>query len=1076
VGLYLNLATPAEREQIYRTIVESAQEGVWVVDAGDRTTFVNPKMAALLGYAADEMLGVSPLAFLDELDAELYLARAARLRQGLADDLDLRYRRKDGSRIWALLRVSPLFDSQGEYAGALAMATDISARKQAEELQAALSTINQAINSTLDGAEIMQRVTFEAARALASETASIMLREEQGWVVRYAYGFDADVVGRVYLDRDAQHAVLAAQVKDLVVVDDAQEDRRIQPELAQTYHIRSFLVVPLIMRGDVIGVSFFNHHSHAVPFSPAQLDFARQLAAALSLALENARLYQAEQAARLDLEQRVMERTASLAEATQELERSNASLSARASQMAALAAISQALAEAGFDSEALLDTIAHWTAEVIGDSCAISQVSADGSLLAPTAVYHRDPEALPFLRQVYAPAPGRPNLTLSQQVVQTGQSVLVPVVPEADQRAVVPAELHGYLARFGIHSVIVVPMRARGRVIGTLAVARDVPGRSYTPEDQTFLQALADRAALAILGAELYRQLAEANQALSQREAALYSTAARLQAEIAERARAEAQLVYQAHVLANVTDAVYATDAEFRITAWNHAAEELFGIPAGEAVGRLLNDVLAGAFLDPDEQTVAKIVGETGRYRGQIRYDRRDGTSIISETTGMILRDESGAVAGYIGVNRDITKRKQIEAQRDASLQALARQTERLQIVHDIDRAVLAARAAHEISQIGADRVRQLVACDRAVVMQFDWERREVERLAVAGQAQPGKEPGTRLAFDAYGPLGTGELGQIHVVPDLRVDESGWPLLHDLHALGFLSFVAIPMAAKGQLIGHLNLLSTQQDAFSIADLEVARQVGDSLAVALHNAQLFAQVELERRRHQALAHRLVEVQEGERRTIARELHDEAGQALTSLMMGLGLLKQEATRPEAVIARAQELQATVNDVMEGLHRLAVNLRPATLDRLGLVPALKQHVEAFRMQSGLDVALVILEMEDNGSGLRLAPEVEITLYRIIQEALTNVARHARAGRVDIVLKRQATRLTAIIEDNGIGLDLEAALAQGRLGIFGMRERAEMLGGTLEVESTPGHGTTIFVEVPYTVTSASEPLIPAR
>jgi PAS domain S-box-containing protein len=704
--------------------------------------------------------------------------------------------------------------------------------------------------------------------------------------------------------------------------------------------------------------------------------------------------------------------------------------------------------------------------------------------LAPTTVYHRDPEALPFFRQVYAPAAGRANLSLSHQVVQTGQAVLVPVVPEADQRTVVPAELHSYLARYGIHSVIVVPMRARGRVIGTLAVARNVPGRPYTPEDQAFLQALADRSALAILGAELYRQLAEANRVLSQREAALYSTAARLQTEIAERARAEAQLAYQARVLANVTDAVYATDAEFRITAWNHAAEELFGVAAEDAVGRLLNDVLAGAFVDPDEQTVAKIVGDTGRYRGLIRYDRRDGTSIISETTGMILRDDAGAVAGYIGVNRDMTERKRIEAQRDASLQALARQTERLQIVHDIDRAVLAARSAHEISQIGAERIRQLVACDRAVVLLFDRERQEVERLAVAGHHLAGKEPGSRLAFDDYGPIDTKDPGQIYVVADLRVEQEDWPLLHDLHKLGFLSFVAIPMAAKGALIGHLNLLSTQRDAFSIADLAGARQVGDSLAVALHNAQLFDQVELERKRQQALARRLVEVQEGERRTIARELHDEAGQALTSLMVGLGLLKQEAGKHEAVIARAQELQATVNDVMEGLHRLAVNLRPATLDRLGLVPALKQHVEAFRAQSGLQVALVILEMEGNRNGTdspsgqfapRLAPEVEITLYRIVQEALTNVARHAHASRVDIVLRRQGNRLIAIIEDDGIGLDLEAALAQGRLGIFGMRERAEMLGGTLEVESTPGHGTTIFVKVPHKIASASEPLIPS-
>jgi signal transduction histidine kinase len=140
------------------------------------------------------------------------------------------------------------------------------------------------------------------------------------------------------------------------------------------------------------------------------------------------------------------------------------------------------------------------------------------------------------------------------------------------------------------------------------------------------------------------------------------------------------------------------------------------------------------------------------------------------------------------------------------------------------------------------------------------------------------------------------------------------------------------------------------------------------------------------------------------------------------------------------------------------LAMNLRPASLDRAGLLAALKQYIESYRSAYGLQVEL----LTDGLDGDRLAPELESSLYRIMQEALTNVARHAHASRVDVLLKRRPDAVAAIIEDNGIGFDAEAAMCAGRLGLAGMRERAELRGGTLTIESRPGAGTTVFVEIP--------------
>jgi signal transduction histidine kinase len=204
---------------------------------------------------------------------------------------------------------------------------------------------------------------------------------------------------------------------------------------------------------------------------------------------------------------------------------------------------------------------------------------------------------------------------------------------------------------------------------------------------------------------------------------------------------------------------------------------------------------------------------------------------------------------------------------------------------------------------------------------------------------------------------------------------------------------------------------------------------------------------------------VEIQETERRNIARELHDEASQALTSLMVGLRLLEREADSPESVVAQVAELKSRASDILENLHRLAIDLRPASLDHVGLVAALRQYINTFGQQHNQTMQFEVVGLDDK----RLPPAVETNLYRIVQEALTNVVRHTKATHIDVLLERRGEQLITIIEDNGNGFDPQTAGQNGRLGLLGMRERAEMLGGTLVVESTIGTGTTIYVEVPY-------------
>jgi two-component system, NarL family, sensor histidine kinase NreB len=276
---------------------------------------------------------------------------------------------------------------------------------------------------------------------------------------------------------------------------------------------------------------------------------------------------------------------------------------------------------------------------------------------------------------------------------------------------------------------------------------------------------------------------------------------------------------------------------------------------------------------------------------------------------------------------------------------------------------------------------------------------------------------------------------------------------------------SFPLQYAGEVIGELNVSSEDPAGFSKEQQLLLESYANLAAVAIQNSWLFDQVRLGSEQLHALSHRLMEVQEEERRNLSRELHDESGQILSALMVRLGLLERDADAPDQIRAHVAELKIIVAEVLNNLHDLAVKLRPASLDRLGLITALQQYIDEYSRQHHLDVQFEAIGVETSS---RLPEEIETAFFRIIQESLTNVDLHAKATRVDMLLNRRSDCLVMVIEDNGIGFNPIPLADENRLGLFGMRERVEMLGGKLIVESSPGKGTTISVEVPYVNSSA--------
>lgn len=216
-------------------------------------------------------------------------------------------------------------------------------------------------------------------------------------------------------------------------------------------------------------------------------------------------------------------------------------------------------------------------------------------------------------------------------------------------------------------------------------------------------------------------------------------------------------------------------------------------------------------------------------------------------------------------------------------------------------------------------------------------------------------------------------------------------------------------------------------------------------------RLLHEVSTARARLEDLSRRLVHLQEEERRTISRELHDEVGQILT----GLKLMIETSERPGATLD-PRPLKEAVSQLLERVHDLSLNLRPPMLDDLGLVPTLLWHFERYRTHTGIEV-----HFHHFGVAERLPAGTQITAFRIVQEGLTNVARHAGVSEVTVEVWREGDQLKLRVEDSGRGFE-SGSLPGSACGLTGMRERAMLAGGSLTIESLPGHGTRITSELP--------------
>ncbi|MBC8078692.1 MAG: PAS domain S-box protein, partial [Chloroflexales bacterium] len=498
--------------------------------------------------------------------------------------------------------------------------------------------------------------------------------------------------------------------------------------------------------------------------------------------------------------------------------------------------------------------------------------------------------------------------------------------------------------------------------------------------------------------------------------------------DISERKRAEDKNAYLASIVLASGDAIIGMAVDGTIESWNPAAERVYGYTAEEAIGQPIT-ILGGAdHADEQRQMLETLRSGVPVSQETVRYTK-DGNAlnVIIKTSPVI--DAAKRVVGFSTVLIDISERKQSE-------NALRASEERFRALID-----------HGVDVISiSDGAGNITYASPSIKTMTGYSVEEFTQHNPFGGTI---HPDDRAMCEATLKNLADQPGASAFLQHRYLHKSGeWRWLEGT----FTSLFHNP--AVGGLVANFRDI-TERKVVEVAlqhardDLEQRVDERTAELVRLNTVR------------QDLLHRLVGAQEEERRRVARELHDQMGQSLSALRVGMASLVGAAPPPLVeTIARLQALAAQIDGEVD---RLALELRPSILDDLGLVAALQQHVDSWSQLHGIAADLQVIGPD----GAAISTEIAVTLYRVAQEALTNVFKHAAAQRVSVVLDLRPDLVGLIIEDNGRGFDAEAPrdqLDREQLGLLGMQERVALVGGTLTIESAVGAGTTLYLRVPLT------------
>ncbi len=515
-------------------------------------------------------------------------------------------------------------------------------------------------------------------------------------------------------------------------------------------------------------------------------------------------------------------------------------------------------------------------------------------------------------------------------------------------------------------------------------------------------------------------------------------------------------------LLSSLDDLVFELDGNGTYLGIWTGDDALLVAPRHELSGRTLREVIGGEVGAGLTRIIGRVLQTGTTELWEYCLEVPAGNRWFQSRVAPIVAAEgrSGTVCLLV---RDITTQKAAEEE-------ISRGMERLELIHEADRAILDHDSVTDLAHMVVGKLRRMAGADRASIVLFDVVAEKASFLAIDPPAAPG--PLEALDLADLTPDAQTSQRDVRFYEDLGKLEDPPPIFRQLLATGFRSVMSATIIDEGLAIGDINLTSVRAGGINPGMEAAMREMADQLAVALRQARLKeasearaneledAVVALRRadaERLELLA-RLVSAQEEERQRIASDLHDDSIQKVTAANMRLEMLAM--AHPDLAEDEGfAKAKATVRSAIESMRHLMSELRPYVLDRDGLSPALRQLLEEdFGPDGGPSY-----ELHDSLSSQ--PPEVtRVVLFRIAQEALTNVRKHARASRVRVDLRERADGYLVRVSDDGAGFDSgrQSDSPRGHLGLTSMRQRAQLAGGSCTIESSPGQGTAVEIWLP--------------
>jgi len=525
-------------------------------------------------------------------------------------------------------------------------------------------------------------------------------------------------------------------------------------------------------------------------------------------------------------------------------------------------------------------------------------------------------------------------------------------------------------------------------------------------------------------------------------------------------------------------DAIVSKTLDGVISSWNKSAERMFGYAAEEAIGSNITMIIPLDRREEENEIIRRIKrGERIDHFETIRV-RKDGTPLIVSVTISPVKDARGRVIGASKVARDVTSRKEAE-------QSLSDRVRQQRALFHLADELHRAKTAEAIYAAGLDAILGALHCQRASIMLLD------ESGFMRFVSWRGLSDVYRRATDGHSPWKLEEQNPAVIcVDDMRRADLPNELCTTILKEGIRALAFIPLVSSGQLIGKFMPYFNEPHSFTDDEIALSLTIARQLAFAISRTRsdealrrseerfrnlserLDAEVrartrELEQRNEQVvegaerlreLSRRMMQVQDEERRHIARELHDSAGQVLAVLGMKMGQLAQQVN--PGLQTSAEEILQLVQQLTRELRTMSYLLHPPLLDEVGLSAALNWYVQGVMERSNIDIQLTI--SENLG---RLPADLELILFRVVQESLTNVHRHSGSKTATIRVTREDERVSLEVQDQGNGISRERLAeiqtqASG-VGVQGMRERVRQFHGEMTIDSSE-HGTRIHAVLP--------------